>query len=117
MQNEPKQDPATPEQNSLNPVARHNARRYALQAMYQWQIAGTPISEIETEFLLNRIDKKTDLAYFKELIHGVPEHQKEIDAEIRPYISRAMSEIDPVELAVIRIATYELISGLIFLIV
>ena len=108
MQNEPNQKPTTPDSPGLNPQARHNARRYALQAMYQWQIAGTSISEIETEFLLNHIDKKTDHEYFKELIHGVPDLQIEIDAEIKPYITRAMSEIDPVELAMIRIATYEL---------
>ena len=60
MQNEPKQDPATPEQNSLNPAARHNARRYALQAMYQWQVAGAPVSDIEQEFLTRLDDIEFD---------------------------------------------------------
>lgn len=110
MPNEPKQNPATPENNALSPAARHNARRYALQAMYQWHIAHTAINIIEAEFLRYHIDKKFDLAYFKELIHGIPENQKEIDLEMRPFLGRAISEIDPVELSVLRIAIYELIK-------
>jgi transcription antitermination protein NusB len=106
MQNEPKQN----NEPSIKPSARHNARRYAMQAMYQWQVAETPLKEIETEFLLNQIDKKTDVDFFKELLHGIPEHQQEIDSEIKPLLSRSFSEIDPVELAVLRLAIYELIK-------
>ncbi len=111
MPNEPNQNDITPESSSaINPVARHNARRYALQAMYQWQLAGTSVTEIESEFLHYHIDKKLDLSYFKELIHGVPKHQHEIDHEIQPFLGRGMHEIDPIELAVLRLATYELIK-------
>lgn len=104
------QNQATPENNPVNPNARHNARRYALQAMYQWQLAGTSVNDIQQEFLLYHIDKKADIAYFKELIHGVPESQAEIDKAMQPYLGRLMVEIDPVELAVLRLATYELIK-------
>lgn len=110
MQNEPKQNPPHPENNSINRVARHNARRYAVQAMYQWQLADAPINDIEAEFLLHHIDKKFDAAYFKELIHGVPEHLTEIDQEMQPFLGRPMQEIDPVELAVLRLAIYELLK-------
>lgn len=110
MPNEPKQNPATPENSPVNPAARHNARRYALQAMYQWQIANTSITEIEAEFLQYQIDKKLDLAYFKELIHGVPTYQSEIDQEMLPFLGRPMHEIDPIELGVLRLAIYELMK-------
>ena len=89
---------------------RHNARRYALQAMYQWQVAGAAIADIEQEFLLKHIDKKVDMAYFKELIYAIPTQLDEIDGAIKPYLKRSMSAIDPVELAVLRIATYELLK-------
>jgi len=112
MPNELKPNQTTPENNGINPIARHNARRYALQAMYQWQIADTAINEIENEFLQYHIDKKLDLAYFKELIHGVPKHQQEIDQEMQPFVGRPLSEIDPIELAVLRLAIYELIKRL-----
>ncbi len=110
MPNEPKQNLTTHESSTINPIARHNARRYALQAMYQWQIAGTLINDIETEFLHYHIDKKLDLHYFKELIHGVPKHLHEIDGAMQPFLGRSLHEIDPVELAVLRLAIYELIK-------
>lgn len=110
MPNEPKQNPATPENNAINPVARHNARRYALQAMYQWQLSGTSILDIESEFLHYHIDKKIDLDYFKELIHGVPRFKHKIDEEMQPYLGRPLNEIDPIELGVLRLAIYELIK-------
>lgn len=97
-------------ENNINPIARHNARRYALQAMYQWQLAGTSVTEIEAEFLRYHIDKKLDTEYFKELIHGVPKHQHEIDAEMQAFLGRSLSEIDPIELAVLRLAIYELMK-------
>lgn len=112
MPNEPKQNLITPEKSAINPIARHNARRYALQAMYQWQLAGTPIHEIEAEFLHYHIDKKLDLDYFKELLHGVPRHQHEIDQEMQSFLDRPIHEIDPVELAVLRLAIFELIKRL-----
>ena len=113
----PKEPNQTQENNNvLNPVARHNSRRYALQAMYQWQISGTTITELEDEFLRYHIDKKIDLPYFKELIHGVPKLKQEIDYEIQPFLGRSLSEVDPIELAVLRLAIYELISDQMFLI-
>lgn len=110
MPNEPKKSPTTLENSPVNPIARHNARRYALQAMYQWQLAGTSIQDIEAEFLHYHIDKKFDIEYFKELIHGVPKHQHAIDKEMQGFLGRALQEIDPVELAVLRLAIYELIK-------
>ncbi|MBX3709583.1 MAG: transcription antitermination factor NusB [Gammaproteobacteria bacterium] len=112
MPNEPKQDLTIQESNAVNPIARRNARRYALQAMYQWQVADTSIHDIEAEFLHYHIDKKLDLIYFKELIYGVPKYQHEIDHEMELFLDRPLHEIDPVELAVLRLATYELIKRL-----
>ena len=78
--------------------------------MYQWQVAGAPIADIEQEFLKEHIEKKLDMAYFKELIHGIPANKEEIDNAIKPFMNRSMSDIDPVELAVLRLATYELLK-------
>lgn len=98
-----------PNETKMSPSARHNARSYAVQAMYQWQIASAPLNDIEATFVANHIDKKTDLEYFKLLIHGVPEHQEALDAAMKPYLGRLLDEIDPVELAVLRLATFELV--------
>lgn len=110
MPNEPKQNQSTPNANTMSPAARHNARHYALQAMYQWQLANTSIADLETEFLKYQIDKKIDLDYFKELLHGIPKHQAELDQTMQPFLGRNLQEIDPIELNVLRLAIYELLK-------
>lgn len=99
-----------PNKNPSTNAARHHARHYALQAMYQWQMTDASITDIENEFLQLHVDKKIDLDYFKELIHGIPENQQNIDNAINPFLSRSMRDLDPVELAVLRLATYELMK-------
>lgn len=103
MQNDPNQT------NSLNPGARRNARHFALQAMYQWHIAGTPVPELEKDFLENRLDKPTDRAYFLELIRTIPSEQANLDKTMQPYLGRLLEEMDPIELTVLRLSVYELL--------
>ena len=93
----------------MNVYARRSARQYAMQGLYQWQIAGATSSEIEEQFVAHQINKKTDLEYFKELVHGVPQKNAEIDAAMSPSLKRPIPELDPVELAILRLATYELL--------
>jgi len=92
----------------MNPTARRHARQYALQALYQWQLSDTPIKEIELDFLVNYIKQKTDLDYFKELIHQIPRQHDELDQHMIPFLSRPIKELDPIELAILRLAIYEL---------
>ena len=96
----------------MNPTARRNARQYALQAMYQWQISGSPIHEIEAEFLVHHIKEKVDLEYFKELLHSIPKEFDELDAHMTPFLSRPIAALDPIELGILRIGTYELAKRL-----
>jgi transcription antitermination protein NusB len=93
---------------SKHRVLRHNARQCALQAIYQWQLSANPVQEIETQFIQYHITKKVDLDYFKEILHGVVKHQHELDKSISPFIERTLEEVDPIELAILRIATFEL---------
>lgn len=92
----------------MNPTARRNARYYALQAMYQWQMNHVPLAELETDFLINHIKKKTDVEYFKELIHAVPTQLDNIEEHMIPFLKRPINELDPVELAILRLGIYEL---------
>ena len=110
MPNEQNPNPLNPDHKPLNPIARRNARRYALQAMYQWQLAEASLTDIEHEFLHYHIDKNIDMPYFKELLHGIPTHRREIDMTMGPFIDRSLREIDPVELSVLRVAIYELLK-------
>lgn len=96
----------------MNPTARRNARQYALQAMYQWQMSEAPVKEIELEFLVHHIKDKTDLDYFKELIHGIPKNCEELDHHMTPFLSRPIHELDPIELSILRLGVYELAKRL-----
>jgi len=50
--------------------------------------------------------------YFKELLHGVPEHLQTIDSALSGFADRPVAEIDPVERAILRISAYELLFRL-----
>lgn len=96
----------------MNPTARRNTRHYALQAMYQWQLSSAPAEEIEAQFVAHQITKNIDLDYFKELIHSIPLQCEEIDGRMIPFLRRPVHELDPIELAILRIAIYELANRL-----
>jgi N utilization substance protein B len=88
--------------------ARSKARRCALQAIYQWQVGGQAIADIESQFMAEQDLTQADVAYFSELVHGVPAHAVELDAHMAPYLDRPVAELDPVELAILRIGISEL---------
>ena len=87
---------------------RSKARRCALQAIYQWQVGGQAMADIESQFMAEQDLTQADVAYFSELVHGVPAHSAELDAHMRPYLDRPVAELDPVELAILRIGISEL---------
>ena len=89
--------------------SRTRARRLAMQGLYEWQVSDNKPSEIETQYLIEKETDKVDVAYFRELISRIPLHCEELDSHIAPLISRPLAEVDPVELAVLRLGTYELI--------
>ncbi|MBV1885372.1 MAG: transcription antitermination factor NusB [Gammaproteobacteria bacterium] len=90
------------------PSARKKARRLAVQALYQWQVAGGNLSAIEGQFLENNDTKKVDTDYFHELLHKIPSVVDELDEKIDGFLDRKKEELGVVELAVLRIGTYEL---------
>ncbi len=90
------------------PAARRKARRFTVQALYQWQMTGANIGEIETQFRVDNDMRKTDVAYFHELLHEIPKCVNELDDIFRPLLDREIKDLDRVELAILRIGTYEL---------
>ena len=88
---------------------RHWARRLALQAIYQWQVGGGETGEILDQFALDENMRRADADYFRELVRGVRDNTAQLDTEIGRYADRAVSSIDPVELALLRSACYELL--------
>ena len=89
---------------------RRKARSLALQALYSWQMAGQALTDIEAQL---RSDPEYDFdsadsGYFRELLHGVPAHLDEIDEQLRQVLDRSVAEVDPIELAILRIGVFEM---------
>ena len=93
-------------------TARTNARRAAVQALYQWQMTGQSLIEIERQFLEEERLKEAQKSYFNELFHGIPKHLAAIDEALTEFVDRPVDTIDPVERAILRIGVYELIHRL-----
>ena len=91
---------------------RSRARRYAMQAMYQWDLSGTDLPLIRRQFMEAEDFSKTDTNYFIELLSEAPKKVDIIDENITKYIDRPLEQLDPVERAVLRLATYELLYRL-----
>jgi len=92
--------------------ARTNARKAAVQALYQWQMAGQSLTEIERQFLEEERLKDAQKSYFVELFYGVPKNLDEIDQALSEFVDRPVDMIDPVERAILRIGVYELLYRL-----
>ncbi|MDF1630522.1 MAG: transcription antitermination factor NusB [Alcanivoracaceae bacterium] len=92
------------------PAARRKARRFALQAVYQWQLSKNDVGDIEVQFLTDNDMKKVDRTYFHELLHGVPARLSELDAALQPALDRPLAEVSQVEKAILRISAFELLA-------
>jgi N utilization substance protein B len=93
-------------------LARTNARKAAVQALYQWQMTGHDLSEIERQFLEEERLKDAQKSYFVELFYGVPKNLDAIDQVLSEFVDRPVDNIDPVERAILRIGVYELMHRL-----
>ncbi|KJV07954.1 transcription antitermination factor NusB [Methylocucumis oryzae] len=93
-------------------TARTNARKAAVQALYQWQMTGQNLSLIEQQFVNDEWLKDAQKSYFSEIFHGVPEHLQVIDQALAEFVDRPVEAIDPVERAILRIGVYELMFRL-----
>ncbi len=95
--------------NKLKIKARHKAREFALQAIYQWQLTQGPLADIELQFHEDNDMSTVDSDYFSELIHQIPKNLKTIDDHLDKVLDRPFQDLNPIELAVLRMATYELL--------
>ncbi|WP_182393611.1 MULTISPECIES: transcription antitermination factor NusB [unclassified Legionella] len=88
---------------------KRKARKLALQALYQWLMSGSDLNEIEAQFrIVNNMDK-VDVEYFCRILHGVPAHVETLEASITPFLDRDITGLNPIELTVLRIGSFELL--------
>lgn len=86
---------------------RKKARNLLVQAIYQWQMSGYPVAEIETQYRADNTGK-IDWEYFHEVLAAIAGSSAEFDARFVPFLDRDLKHLNPIELALLRLGTYEL---------
>lgn len=92
--------------------ARSQARRCAMQALYQWQLTEQTFSEILAQFIERDEYKNADAGYFRELLNGSIEQQPTLATRVAEFADRPWEQLDPIERAVLLIGMYELLHRL-----
>ncbi|BBN65270.1 MULTISPECIES: transcription antitermination factor NusB [Pseudomonas] len=103
-------DAKSPEIAKGKSAKRREARQMATQALYQRHMAGHALNEIEAQFRVDNDFSNVDGTYFRELLHGVATNQTEIDTALKPCLDLTIEELDPIELAILRLSTFELLK-------
>lgn len=94
----------------VNPGARRKARHYGLQALYQWHMTRNPVRDIEVQFLADYDFSNVDIEYFHDIVHHVPANLDELQEAFAPHLDRPISDLDPIELSILRLGSYELVK-------
>ena len=88
---------------------RHKARCFAMQALYQWRLTANDPDETIGRFISEMNAQKSDTEYFRVLVAGVTNNCNQLDATFKPFLDRDINTIGPVELSILRAATYEIL--------
>lgn len=88
--------------------ARRRAREYALQGLYQWQLAGHSTAEIRRQLAEDQHFAKADAEYFAQLLAGTIAEAEALKSTIAPALDRKVEALSPVERGILLLAAWEL---------
>ena len=97
-------------ESSTQPTAsqRHRAREAVIQALYQWELSGYPMTQVAAMFRADNDLKRADIAFFHDALTAIDHtHQTLVDS-LKPYLSREFSELTPIERNILLLGAYEL---------
>lgn len=101
---------------------RSVARLRAVQALYQWSMAGTPVERLVAEFHAHRLEEESDGAgggipaaeapFFDDIVRGVVARQDEVDQLVAGFLASGwtLARLDPLLLQLLRAGAYELVA-------
>jgi transcription antitermination protein NusB len=96
-------------QGKPNIWARRKARRALVQAVYEWQMSANNVADIRAGFSEGEALKKADNQFFDELLNLVVRNASDLDASFVGLLDRPLEQINPVERAILRLASAEFI--------
>ncbi len=88
--------------------SRRRAREYALQGLYQWQLAGGSVENIHAQLADDHNFVKADSDYFTLLLKGAMAAAPELELVISPALDRPLVQLSPIERSILVLASYEL---------
>jgi transcription antitermination protein NusB len=87
---------------------RRKSRELVLKAVYRGMINASELKQIIADAKEDPEYIKADEAYFKHLLEGVTGKIDALDQQIATFIDRKIAELSPVEHAILRISSFEL---------
>ena len=88
--------------------ARRRSREFALQALYQWQLAGQSLADLEQQYVQEEGFAKADSKLFSTILSGVLKHAGTLEEILAPHLDRPWKEVSPIESAILLIGAFEL---------
>lgn len=88
--------------------ARSLARELILQALYQRQLTGYDCAELLRQFRSRDQYEHADQDYFDESLPAICEAQATLEGSIAELTDRPLSQLDPVEMAILLLGFFEL---------
>jgi transcription antitermination protein NusB len=88
---------------------RRKSRELAVKAAYRGLLNAADIKLVQSDAQEDPDYVKADEAYFKQLLSGVIENAAVLDEKISALIDRKLTELSPVEHAILRVSGYELV--------
>lgn len=87
---------------------RHRAREAVLQALYQWQLSGYAMRDVEAVFRADNDLKRADLAFFHQALVYIDTHYDALVDQLTPHLTRPFQDLTPIERNVLLLGAYEL---------
>ncbi len=87
---------------------RRKSRELVLKAVYRGMINAADLKQVMLDAKEDPEYIKADESYFKQLLEGVTGKTSELDSQIATFIDRKITELSPVEHAILRISSFEL---------
>lgn len=87
---------------------RRKSRELVLKAVYRGMLNQSELGPIFRDMAEDPDYNKADEAYFKQLLEAVTSHIDALDSKLANFIDRKLTELSPVEHAILRISGCEL---------
>jgi len=94
--------------------ARRRAREFALQGAYEWLVKNgegqDDLGAIDAHMRDSEDFHEADAQYFRTLLYGATAQAAPLREQFAPHIDRPITELSPVEHAILLIASFELVN-------